>query len=147
MAKLKISFKEGELIESKEEDKKILREMKKKSITEEHAYAKDEQERIAKEIEIFAHSNKLKFEKTKNQIMVDIYGLKFFYPDFNGKLAGILECNEVQLDAVRNLLLRLSNIVSIKVREKGVDYEYYEGEKELSEDLFDSEHIDREEMG
>lgn len=147
MAKIKISFKEGELIESEDEDKKILKEMKHKSISEEHAYEKDKIKRIRKEIESFAHSGKLKIEESEDQLILDVYGLKFFYPDFNSKLAGIYECNEVQLDTLRNLLLKLSNIVSIKVREKGVDYEYYEGEKELSPELFDPEHIDREEMG
>src|SRR3989344_6047274 len=144
---VKISWKQTEVNEFSEEDKaKLMDEMKHKSISEEHAVAKEAAKRIKHDLEVMANSNKLKLEKDGDEFYLNVYGIQFYYPGPDGKLSGSADATGAALDYIKKILLKLSNHVTLKVVESGTRYEYHDGEAELDPDLFDPEEADKDEF-
>lgn len=144
---VKIGWKQKEVIEFSDADKAmILEQIKKHSISEEHAIAKEIQKRIKHDIEVLSNSSKWNLEKDQDEFYLDIFGAKFYYPGPDDKLSGSTEATGVALESIKKLLKKLSNHVVIKVVEGGKRLEYYKGEEELDPDLFDEEKIDDEEF-
>ncbi|MEK6967089.1 MAG: hypothetical protein AABX51_00485 [Nanoarchaeota archaeon] len=144
---VKIAWKQVDVNDFSEEDKaKLLEEMKHKSLSEEHAVAKEVGRRIKHDITIMANSNRLKLEKDGDEYYLDVYGVKFYYPGPDEKLSGSADATGAALDYLKKILIKLSQHVTLKVVEGGTRYEYHDGEAELDPDLFDPEEADKDEF-
>ncbi len=143
----KLVWRQQEVIElSEAEKKRLVDELKNKSISEEHAINNEIAKRIKHDIEVSANGSRLKLEKDGDEYYLDIYGVKFYYPGTDGKLTGSAIATGVALEFLKKLLLRLSKHVVIKVVEGGTRYEYYKGEAELDPGLFDEDEIEKDEF-